>query len=298
VPLLLKSLDLDPSDEESLQYWYARSARYGAVMRLCDRAIATTPLLAGKMESCRGHIRAHVIPNFLHDVQQAVSAELYAAKRDSGFRSDGTITIGYFSGSPTHDRDFAVAAPALKQLMDGDARINLRVVGFLGAKQGLEKYGSRIEFYPVQDPINLQRLIAETEINIAPLQNNLFTNCKSDLKYFEAAIAGTLTLATPTDAFAGTIVDGENGFLATAVEWEDRLHAACRAVEDPSQYAAIAERAFELAQRNYGWNRHGELIATTVLEPPVPSAPERSSAKPAPATEELRRSTSWIDVRS
>ena len=67
--------------------------------------------------------------------QQAVSAELYEAKRNSGFRSDGTITIGYFSGSPTHNRDFAVAAPALARLMDEDPRIRLRVVGFLEVEQ-------------------------------------------------------------------------------------------------------------------------------------------------------------------
>ena len=87
-------------------------------MRRCDRAIATNPFLAAKMAASAGHVRSQVIPNFLHDVQQAVSTELYEAKRHSGFRSDGTITIGYFSGSPTHNRDFAVAAPAVARLMD------------------------------------------------------------------------------------------------------------------------------------------------------------------------------------
>jgi glycosyltransferase involved in cell wall biosynthesis len=198
-------------------------------------------------------------------VQQAVSTELYEAKRNAGFRSDGTITVGYFSGTATHNRDFAVAAPALARLMDEEPRIKVRVVGFLELKSGLEKYGSRVEFYPLQDPMNLQRLIAEVEINIAPLQNNLFTNCKSELKYFEAAIAGTITIATPTGPFARAIVDGENGFLATAFEWEDKLRAACAVVDNPARYTAMAERGFELAERNYGWNRHAALIAATVL---------------------------------
>jgi glycosyltransferase involved in cell wall biosynthesis len=266
VPLLLKSLDLDPNDEKILQDWHAWTARHGAVMRLCERTIATNQILAGKMESSAGHIRSQVIPNFLHDVQQAVSTELYEAKHNAGFRSDGTITIGYFSGTATHNRDFAVAAPALARLMDEDPRIRLRVVGFLELKGGLEEYGSRVEFYALQDPMNLQRLIAEVEINIAPLQNNLFTNCKSELKYFEAAIAGTITIATPTGPFARAIEDGENGFLATAIEWDDKLRAACAVVDKPAHYAAMAERGFELAERNYGWNRHAALIATTVLD--------------------------------
>ena len=279
VPLLMKSLDIDLNQEESLQYWYARIARHGAVMRLCDRAIATNPFLAGKMESCAGHIRSQVIPNFLHDEQQAVSAELYEAKRHSGFRSDGTITVGYFSGSPTHNRDFAVAAPALARLMEEDPRIKLRVVGFFGVKSELEKYGSRVEFYPLQDPINLQRLIAEVEINISPLQNNLFTNCKSELKYFEAAITGTITVATPTYSFSRAIVDGENDFLANAYDWEDKLRAACELVDNPAQYAAMAERGFDLAERNFGWNRHAALIAATVLDSGSTSVPELSASR-------------------
>jgi hypothetical protein len=54
----------------------------------------------------------------------------------------------------------------------------------------------RIEVVPLQDFINLQRSIVEVEIHIAPLQDNVFTNCKSDLKFFDAAICGILTLAS------------------------------------------------------------------------------------------------------
>jgi glycosyltransferase involved in cell wall biosynthesis len=287
VPLVMKSLDFDLNEEKRLQYWYGRMARHGAVMRLCDRAIATNPFLAAQMESSSGHIRAQVIPNFLHQVQQAVSEELYEAKRNSGFRSDGTITIGYFSGSPTHNRDFAVAAPALARLMDEDPRIRVRVVGFLDGNGGLEKYGSRVEFYPVQDPINLQRLIAEVEINISPLQNNLFTNCKSELKYFEAAIAGTITVATPTYSFSRSIVDTENGFLARAFEWEDKLRAACEVVDNPARYAAMAERGFDLAERNFGWNRHSARIAATVLDPGSTSVSELSESDRGPAVTDV-----------
>ena len=58
-----------------------------------------------------------------------------------------------------------------------------------------------------------QRLIAEVEINISPLKENQFTNCKSELKFFEAAACGTLTLASPTYAFKKSIVHGVTGFL-------------------------------------------------------------------------------------
>ena len=298
VPLVMKSLDLDLNQSESLQDWYARMARHGAVMRRCDRVIATNPFLAEKMASSAGHTRSRVIPNFLHDTQQAVSTDLYEAKRNSGFQSDGTITVGYFSGSPTHNRDFAVAAPALARLMDSDPRIRLRVVGALGLQglsgelQGLSaKVGSRVEFYSLQDPMNLQRLIAEVEINLAPLQNNLFTNCKSELKYFEAAIVGTITVATPTDTFSRAIVDGENGFLANAFDWDDRLRAACDLVEDPARYSAMAARAFATAERDYGWDRHAARIAAAVLAPDSTAPAEYPTDRHGPAAEQVSAPT-------
>ena len=167
--------------------------------------------------------------------------------------------------------------------------MKLRIVGFLGVTGGIEKFGSRVELYPLQDPINLQRLIAEVEINISPLQNNLFTNCKSELKYFEAAITGTITVATPTYSFSRAIVDGENGFLAKAFDWEDKLRAACEVVDNPARYAAMAERGFDLAERRYGWNCHAALIASTILDSGSTSVSEPSAAEQRPAAKDLCR---------
>ena len=94
--------------------------------------------------------------------------------------------VGYFSGSPSHARDFAIAAPAIARLMRADPRVVLRVVGFFDPHPQLAALRDRIEVAPLQDFINLQRSIAEVEINIAPLQDNVFTNCKSDRRFFEA----------------------------------------------------------------------------------------------------------------
>ena len=100
--------------------------------------------------------------------------------------------------------------------------------------------------------MNLQRLIAEVEINIAPLQDNLFTNCKSELKYFEAAITGTITVASPTYTFSRAIVDGGNSFLAAAYEWNAKLEAALGLVRQPSRYAEMAEEGFMLNKHTAG----------------------------------------------
>ena len=158
-----------------------------------------------------------------------------------------------------------MAQGALARLLDRDPRLVVRVVGFLEPGDELLRHRDRMEVHPLQDFLNLQRLTAEVEVNIVPLQDNLFTNCKSELKYFEAAICGTLTVASPTFVFRNAITDGHTGFLACAHEWEAKLQAAIAAVEEPDAYAAIAERAFIHAKSVYGWNRQARAIVAAVF---------------------------------
>ena len=60
-------------------------------------------------------------------------------------------------------------------------------------------------------------------MNLVPLQDNTFTNCKSELKWFEAAIVGGLTVASPTFTYRGVIEPGVNGWLAASHEWDVAL---------------------------------------------------------------------------
>jgi glycosyltransferase involved in cell wall biosynthesis len=265
VSLILETLDQKITEEATLDTWFAEFGRVGALLRMCDRAIATNTFLAERIAGFAPHVQTAVIPNFLNAEQQALSSRLFGEKRRSGFLSDGSIHIGYFSGTPTHNRDFAIAAPALARLMDEDPRVVLRIAGFLDLDERLARHRDRIEFHPLQDFLNLQRLVAQVEINIAPLQNNLFTNCKSELKYFEAAITGTITVASPTYTFVRAIADGENSFLATSYEWDTKLREAVDLVLRPGRYAEMAERGFRHARETYGWNRYASLIEQTIF---------------------------------
>jgi glycosyltransferase involved in cell wall biosynthesis len=127
--------------------------------------------------------------------------------------------------------------------------------------------------HPLQDFLNLQRLIAEVEVNIAPLQDNSFTNCKSELKFFEAAICGTPTLATPTFTFRNSIVDGKTGCLVPSHAWDLALQEAVAVVEDKSRYETIAIAAFEYVQKAYGWDRHAHTIARAIFGPELAPPP-------------------------
>jgi len=263
--LLVDSLNQDQRDDTVWNYWFSTISRIGATLRLCDGMITTNEYLACRAREYDPRLRTAIVPNYLNREQQELSLKFHRAKRDSSWQRDDRIHIGYFSGSPTHARDFAVAAPAIFRLLDSDPRIVLRIVGFAEFDPRLKHYGDRIEFHTLQDFLNLQRLIAEVEINISPLQDNQFTNCKSELKFFEAAICGTLTLATPTFSFRNSITHGQTGLLVPSYGWDDALQEALSIVENKGRYDTMAQAASEYVQSAYGWDRHANTILHAVF---------------------------------
>ena len=272
------NLVLDTSDEQYeseivWDHWFAHVGRLGATLRACDAVIVTNQFLADRVKAFAPHLPTSIVPNFLNQAQQEVSRELYAAKKNSGWARDGKVLVGYFSGTPTHNRDFKIVANALTSLLDDNPDVSVRVVGFLEPTGPLLRHRDRIEFHPQQDFLNLQRLVSEVEVNIAPLQDNPFSNCKSELKYFEAAAVGTLTVASPTFAFRNAIRDGENGFLANAQEWDSRLRLALHAVRDSQEYARLVAAACRDAEENYSWSVHAGTIAETIFSQVAGSCP-------------------------
>ncbi|WP_321805328.1 glycosyltransferase [Burkholderia sp. BCC1993] len=263
--LVLDTLDQDTSNEAALNDFFAFMARHGTLLKLCDFAITTNQFLAKKIEEFAPHLTAKIVPNFLNRKQQEISESFFHQKKATGFRTTAPFHIGYFSGTPTHRRDFAVVSQTLARLLDRYSELRLTIVGFLEPGPYLEPHVDRIDRHPLQDFLNLQRLIASTEINIAPLIDNTFTNCKSELKYFEAAITGTLTIATPTYTFDKAIRDDQTGYLSKSHEWEEKLEIAIARLRNPDSYADIALRAFNECKSFYGWDRQADKIRVATL---------------------------------
>ncbi|MGE4239882.1 glycosyltransferase [Ramlibacter sp.] len=254
--LLVKSLDLDVQNPQVWDDWFAYTSRLGATFRLCDGGIATNEFLARKMSDFAG-VPAEVVPNFMNREQLAVSQQVLEAKRSQRPGADGLIHLGYFSGSPSHNRDFALVAPALEELLASDPRLGIAVVGYIEAGPGLERFGARVKRFPFHDFVNLQRVIGSVEFNLMPLQFNTFTNSKSELKYFEAAAVGTPSIASPSTVYAAAIRHGETGWLAQSHRWEAVVREALAALED---YDALVQRAHDDAMRRYTYLAMRETI--------------------------------------
>jgi glycosyltransferase involved in cell wall biosynthesis len=150
-----------------------------------------------------------------------------------------------------------MVVPALQTLLDEDESLGVVVVGFIEPGPALERFGTRVKKFPFQDYVNLQRLIARVEYNLMPLQYNIFTHCKSELKYFEAAVVGTPSIASPTVSYRSAIRHGENGYLAQSHQW---LAVLRQALAERERYHVIAQRAHEHARTRYAWASQRQTI--------------------------------------
>ena len=263
VHLILNTLD-QKLEAAAWDHWFAYIGRMGAALRLCERVIITNDYLASKAHQFAPDKDVRVIRNFLNRAQVELSQSIYDAKLATDWRRDSRLHLGYFSGTPTHNRDFAIAADAIGELMDEDPRIMLRLVGFADFDNRLARHANRIDRHPLQDFLNLQRLMGEVELNLVPLQTNEFTNCKSELKYFEAGVVGTLTVASPSFTFIRAIQDGVNGYLAPSYLWSATMR---RAIERMDRYPEMAERAFARVRAAYSPETQTGAILTALFEP-------------------------------
>jgi glycosyltransferase involved in cell wall biosynthesis len=262
VNLLVDSLDQDITNPQVWDSWFAYVTRLGRVLELCSGVIVTNPYLADMAKAFSGK-PVSIVPNFMNREQLDISDRMFEEKKRSGFAREHEFRIGYFSGTPTHNKDLQVAAAALERILDRYPHVKVRLAGFMDVKKHFPTHADRVEFIPFQNFINLQRSIGECEVNLAPLQDNLFTNCKSELKYFEAAVVGTVTVATPTFTLAKAIEHTRDGFLAKSFEWESRLDEIVRTFDSLDD---VLIHARETCRGKYGWFNQWSVIENAIEE--------------------------------
>jgi glycosyltransferase involved in cell wall biosynthesis len=257
LPQITNTLNIPESDID-FDFWCAYIGRVGMTASLAD-GFTTTNSFLGKMLSGKYGKPFGVIPNFLNDEQLYVS-NLHCRKK-SKTKSTGAFTIGYFSGTPTHTNDFKLIYPELIQLLLKYPDIHLQVVGFMDFPEDVQPLllDNRISFVPLVDFLKLQHLIAAADVNIVPLANSIFTNCKSELKFFEAAIVDTITVASPAFTYKNAIENGKTGFLCKPGEWYEIL--------EQLYFHEIDVASINAAARNYALSHYsGEAIKNTIEE--------------------------------
>ena len=242
MPMVIDTLGLDR--ELEWKFWFDQSSRNMLVAEKCDAYITTNEYLAGYLKKdFEG--KCYVIKNYLNWIQEAVSNEYFEKKMKMS--TTGNFVIGYFSGSPTHLNDLLMIMPEIEEFMERHEDVRMKIVGYMKLPSQYDYLvkEKKITYVPFQTFVELQYEQAEVDLNIVPLVNTVFSNCKSELKYFETAIVGTPTCATPSFTYRSAIDSGENGFLCERGEWIDRFEEIYNNRDDKEFKKKIREAALD-----------------------------------------------------
>ncbi len=226
------------TNSKNVLYWVGYVWGIRRIAKRVDGFIATNSFLAKKLKMALNK-PVVVVPNSLNKEQVAASSKLVKNKKDGkGF------LIGYFSGSPTHKRDFSLVEPELIRFLNEHDDANLEVVGCMEFSNEMKKMikDGRVRIMKIVNYLKLEELISKVDVNIVPLVLNDFTNCKSELKFFEAGVVETVTVASPAYVFKMAISDGVNGFLANEKEWYNKLNNLYNNFEEREKVAKTARK--------------------------------------------------------
>lgn len=227
------------SAEEKLNY-DAGVRSYGRMLSLCDGLVATTTPLKEELSKYKDL----VLINRNLASKELVDISLKHIHQDS---SDGTVRIGYFSGSITHNENFELIKPALKQLMANYPFIQLNLVGHIDVPQDLEPFKNQIKVHDFVAREKLPELIGKVDINLAPLVDSVFNRAKSEIKWLEAALVKVPTIASNIGSFEEMIVADETGILVSNDQWYEELE---KMVLSKSERTRIANNAFTFVMEN------------------------------------------------
>lgn len=183
--------------------------RYRRMLETADCVTVTTEPLrreAGAVASRVLRLGNYPLP----DARRAASGAMEPHTEAGGLR------IGYYSGTLTHQADLGVCAAGLVAFLKAYPDATLRLVGRVDMSEFPALAAlPNVEHAPLMSYEDMIRDIARCDLVIAPLQvGDPFCECKSELKFFDAALVGVPVLASPTASFRDVIQHGVNGFLA------------------------------------------------------------------------------------
>ncbi|MFZ1719885.1 MAG: glycosyltransferase family 4 protein [Candidatus Moraniibacteriota bacterium] len=212
----------------------------------------TTSFLAKKLGELGKQV--FIVPNKLSKQDMEWIRKIPNTIRQLTDQIPNTISLGYFSGTASHDADFATITEALLRVMEARPAVKLVIAGPLVLDDAFAPFRERIIRLPFASRREHFENIASIDINLAPLViGDPFCESKSELKFVEAGACGIPTIASATQTFREAIVNGEDGLVAVNTdEWKEKL---LRLIDDEQLRKDIGEAARKKAFEQYTTER-------------------------------------------
>ena len=244
---------LDTMSKEERDLYNDGVIRMGKTLDLCEYGIASTTRLQKEMGK---HLKEVYVNRNVASEEMVKYSEiaLNEVKKDSD-----KIIIGYLSGSITHNDDFKLIMPTIIKLLKKYDNVYLQIVGLLDLPDEMQEVKDKVLTSPFIDWKELPKLIRSIDINLAPLEDTIFNEAKSENKWTEAALVKIPTVASNVGAFKDAIENGKTGLLCNDErDWEESL---INLIENKEEREKIATNAYEEVMNKHITTKSGLGVA-------------------------------------
>ena len=272
-------------------YWRG-VARYRTTMEACDGYVGSTEALCERATEVTG------LPSFRFANGVGRDLARISDREAARPRAPGPLRLGYFSGTMTHDGDWALIEPAVAEVLRSRPGIELWVGGLLTTGPELMSFGERIVRLPMLPWAELPGRLRDLDVNLAPLvPDSQFNEAKSAIKWLEAALVETPTVASPTQPFVEAIENGRTGHLAgTHAAWVEAIEAL---LDDASLRRRIGTQARREALLRWGphiqADRYVEILRESAQYLRMRGPRKASGWTPVVDDEPLDSAEGWLE---
>ncbi len=282
---------LEGMPEAEVELWWHGVARYRTMLEATDGYIGSTNGLCQAIGQLTGMPTYRYVNGAGAHLGQ-ISEQALARPREPG-----PLRIGYFSGTTTHDADWALVAPVVADLVRRRGDVELWLGGPVTLGPDFAGLDHAVHRLPMMDWTRLPARLRQVDVNLAPLvPDSVFNEAKSAIKWLEAALVATPTVASPTEPFREAIDDGLTGVLAGPQDWGPALE---RLLDDPVLRARTGARARRAALLGWAPAAQGHVyraILRDALERRITQPVRTSSWVPVADDEPYDAAAAWVDA--
>ncbi len=244
-------------------------------IKLCDFGIASTKALSERLGPLVRSQSAFVVSNGLDSASDlAVEIGRYVS------RTHEQITIFYGSGTKAHNEDFnVIVGPALIKILVAYPQVRLVIVGYLKLDKIFADFNDRVFCFPfINDIGQYWALLSLCDINISILNSGAVTDCKSEIKWLEAAVLQIPSVLSRTVTFSDVVTAEVDGLLASSpAEWEK---AFIDLIDNSSKRLAMGRAAQIKAFRDYSLGKLADRLYGILFEEVKVGTPPGASSYP------------------
>jgi len=159
-------------------------------INLFENFIVSTDFLAEKIKELNKSAKVLVLYNSISQKWLDIAKYYHRSKS----KRNNIKVIGYFCGTLSHNLDFKLIENRLYNFLNKCKNVRLKILGPLSFSTILK---DKVEAMPVVPFMEMPKHIADCDVTIAPLENTIFNNSKSSIKFLESMSVGTPCVVSP-----------------------------------------------------------------------------------------------------